>query len=236
MPGNVRPNRLIMAERGNYTYAYPHPAVTCDCVVFGYDGNSTKVLLIERGSEPYKGLWAFPGGFVEMNENADDCAVRELKEETNLTASYVEQLHTFSEIGRDPRERVITIAYYMLVKKTAVKSGDDASKAKWFSLDNIPHLAFDHDRILRKAMSRLKEQMHTGPVGFDLLPEEFSMDDLQNLYESILEVHFDQKHFSSKILQLGFVDQIEDMDGCKKYQFNKTKYDQMKSKGFRLEF
>jgi len=225
-----------MSAKGTYTYEYPRPAVTCDCVVFGYDGNTTRVLLIERGGEPYKGLWAFPGGFMEMGENADECAVRELKEETNLTASYIEQLHTFSDVSRDPRDRVVTIAYYMLVKTSHVEGGDDASRARWFPTNNIPQLAFDHDRILRMAMSRLKEQMHTEPVGFDLLPEEFSMGMLQNLYESILEVHFDSKHFANKMMQLGFIEHSKEMSGEKLFRFNKGKYERMRAKGFRLEF
>ena len=231
-----------MAEKGQYTYDYPRPSVTTDCVIFGYDGKSTRVLLIERGGEPYKGQWAFPGGFLEMDETALDCARRELEEETGLKEAYVQQLHTFSDINRDPRDRVVTIAYYMLVKTGNVKGGDDAMRAKWFPVNDIPQLAFDHDRILRMAISRLKEQMHTEPVGFELLPETFTMADLQNLYESVLEVHFDQRHFSSKLLQLGILDEAEEniadstTKHTKTYRFNKDKYEQMKAKGFRLEF
>lgn len=231
-----------MTEKGEYTYEYPRPSVTTDCVIFGYDGKSTSVLLIERAGEPYKGQWAFPGGFLEMDETALDCARRELEEETGLKEAYVQQLHTFSDINRDPRDRVVTIAYYMLVKTGNVKGGDDAMRAKWFPVNDIPQLAFDHDRILRMAISRLREQMHTEPVGFELLPETFTMADLQNLYESVLEVHFDQRHFSSKILQLGILDEVGDniadstTKSTKTYRFNKDKYEQMKSKGFRLEF
>lgn len=231
-----------MATKGTYTYCYPRPSVTTDCVIFGYDGKGTRVLLVQRGNEPYKGQWAFPGGFLEMDETAEDCARRELEEETGLKEAYVEQLHTFTDVNRDPRERVITIAYYMLVKTDKVKGGDDADKAQWFPVGDIPQLAFDHDRILRMAMSRLKEQMHTEPVGFELLPETFTMAELQNLYESVLEVHFDQRHFSSKILQLGILDEVgEDVTdvtskAVKMYKFNQDKYEQMKAKGFRLEF
>ena len=231
-----------MAEKGQYIYEYPRPSVTTDCVIFGYDGKTTRVLLVQRGGEPFKGQWAFPGGFLEMDENALDCARRELEEETGLKEAYVEQLHTFTDVNRDPRERVVTIAYYMLVKTDKVKGGDDAAKAQWFPVGDIPQLAFDHDRILRMATSRLKEQMHTEPVGFELLPETFTMSDLQNLYESVLEVHFDQRHFSSKILQLGILDEAGEVSSeisskpAKIYRFNQDKYQQMKAKGFRLEF
>lgn len=132
------------------------------------------VLLIERGIEPYKGRWAFPGGFLNMDESAEEGAKRELKEETNLTAEYMEQFGTFSDPNRDPRERVITIAYFALVKLQNVVGGDDAAKAQWFPIDQVPALAFDHDRILRMAMEKLRERIHFQPVGFDLLPEKFT--------------------------------------------------------------
>lgn len=131
-----------------YSYKYPHPAVTTDCVIFGFDGAKLKVLLIERGNEPYKGLWAFPGGFLNMDESAEQGARRELMEETGMVAGYMEQFHAFTDPDRDPRERVITIAYYALCNIQEVKGGDDAAKAQWFSIDEIPQLAFDHDCIL----------------------------------------------------------------------------------------
>ena len=118
-----------------YCYKYPHPAVTTDCVIFGFNGERLQVLLIERGIEPYKGRWAFPGGFLKMDETAEEGALRELKEETGLENAYIQQLHTFSDPNRDPRERVITIAYYALVRIQEVKGGDDAAAARWFPLD-----------------------------------------------------------------------------------------------------
>ncbi|MBQ4028111.1 MAG: NUDIX hydrolase, partial [Prevotella sp.] len=125
-------------EELKYHYKYPHPNVTTDCVIFGYDGNRLKVLLIERGIEPYKGCWAFPGGFLNMDEPAETGAKRELFEETGLTTASVRQFHAFSAPDRDPRERVITIAFYALVRISEVKGGDDAAKAEWFALDEIP--------------------------------------------------------------------------------------------------
>ena len=231
-----------MAVKGTYTYDYPRPAVTTDCVIFGYDGKELKVLLIERGIEPFKGCWAFPGGFLNMDEDALAGARRELKEETGLENAFIEQFHTFSEPGRDPRGRVITVAHYALVKIQEVEGGDDAAQARWFPIGEVPPLAFDHDRILRMAMSRLKEKIHFEPVGFELLPDVFTMPQLQNLYESILEVHFDRRNFASKMLKLGILEDTGDRPAGASsripvsYRFNKEKYNELKAKGFRLEF
>lgn len=121
-----------------YCYKYPHPAVTTDCVIFGFDGRELQVLLIERGIEPFKGKWAFPGGFLKMDETAREGALRELKEETGIENAYIEQVNTYSDPWRDPRERVITIAHYALVRIQEVKGGDDAAKAQWFPIDKVP--------------------------------------------------------------------------------------------------
>ena len=228
---------------GNYVYKYPHPAVTTDCVIFGYDHqDGLSLLLVKRGVEPYKDHWAFPGGFMRMDEDAETGARRELKEETGLETSYVEQFGCFSDVNRDPRERVITIAYYALVKKSDVKGADDAAEAHWFPIDNVPSLAFDHDRILRVALKTLKEKIHFMPVGFELLPEVFTMPQLQSLYEAILEVKFDRRNFANKMLKLGILNEVGERAvnaGPRipvKYSFNPDKYSELKSKGFRLEF
>ena len=193
-----------------YTYKYPHPAVTTDCVVFGFDGKELMVLLIERGLEPYKGMWAFPGGFIRMNETAEECARRELREETGLELDKVRELGTFSGVNRDPRERVISIAFYSLARHSTVRGGDDAAKAKWWAIDDIPQLAFDHDYILRQAMKRIRQDIHFEPVGFDLLDEQFTIAELQRLYESILGVHFDRRNFYRKMLQTGVLEEVEE--------------------------
>lgn len=235
-------DKIIMAEKSKYTYDYPRPAVTTDCVIFGYDGKQLKILLIERGIEPFKGRWAFPGGFLNMNEDAETGAKRELMEETRLRDAYIEQFHTFSDVNRDPRGRVITISYYALVKMQDVNGGDDAAQAQWFALNEIPPLAFDHDRILRMAMSRLKEKIHFEPIGLELMPEIFTMPELQNLYECILEIHFDRRNFANKILKLGILEDIGDRPSAAgnnmpiKYKFNKEQYNNLKSKRFKLEF
>ncbi len=197
-------------EKGTYTYDYPRPAVTTDCVVFGFDGHDLKILLIQRGIEPFKGAWAFPGGFLNMEETVEQGALRELKEETHLELTYLKQVGAFSDVNRDPRTRVITIAFYALAKKLTVQGGDDAAKAQWFSLNDVPRLAFDHDYILRKTMQKLRQDIHFEPIGFGLLEEEFSMSELQRLYEAILGVQFDRRNFYKKMLQTGILDEVED--------------------------
>lgn len=225
-----------------YSYKYPHPSVTTDCVIFGFDGVKLKVLLVERGMAPYKGRWAFPGGFLNMDESAEEGALRELKEETGLEGAYIRQFHTFSNPQRDPRERVITIAYYALVRMQEVKGGDDASDARWFALDEVPPLAFDHDQILRKAEKTLRQQIHFEPVGFELLPEKFTIKQLQNLYEAILDMRFDRRNFYNKMRRLGMLELTGDTANPSQrreanlFCFNAEKYAELKSKGFQLEF
>lgn len=137
-----------------YTYRYPHPAVTADCVVFAKCADGVKLLLIERKHDPCKGCWAFPGGFMNIDETADDAARRELREETGLQVDDIYQVGAFSAVDRDPRERVITIAFYAVVDgEQAVEGSDDAQRAQWFSIENLPPLAFDHDEILRAALA-----------------------------------------------------------------------------------
>ncbi|MBR1489763.1 MAG: NUDIX hydrolase [Bacteroidales bacterium] len=226
-----------------YTYQYPHPAVTTDCVIFGYDlREGLSILLVQRGIDPFKGRWAFPGGFLRMDEDADTGARRELLEETGFEAESITQFGAFTAVDRDPRERVITIAYLALVRKGDVQGGDDAADARWFPVTAVPPLAFDHDRILRIALERLKEQIHFRPVGFELLPEVFTMSQLQALYEAILGVRFDRRNFASKMLKLGLLQPTgqRPADAARRipqlYRFNLQKYDDLKQGGFRLEF
>lgn len=229
-------------KKSLYTYKYPHPSVTTDCVIFTFDGTKLRVLLVQRGIEPYKGQWAMPGGFLRMDESAERGALRELREETGMQAAYIKQFHAFTEPLRDPRERVITIAYYALVKMQEVKGADDAADAQWFALDEVPSLAFDHDLILRTALNELRRQIHFEPVGFELLPEKFTIKELQNLYEAILDVHFDRRNFYNKMKRLEILMQQDETSNptSKKeaylFGFNAKKYNELKQKGFRLEF
>ncbi|MBQ2563211.1 MAG: NUDIX hydrolase [Muribaculaceae bacterium] len=227
-------------EKAKYSYKYPHPSVTTDCVIFGFDGSRLKVLLVERGVEPFKGKWALPGGFLRMDESAEQGALRELQEETGLKTAYIKQFHTFTDPDRDPRERVITIAYYALVRLQDVVAGDDAARAEWFALDEVPSLAFDHDRILRTAIQEIRRQIHFEPVGFELLPPEFTVKELQLLYEAILDVKFDRRNFYKKMQHLELLTQVK--TGAQErrqpflFRFNAAKYSELKQKGFRLEF
>ncbi len=230
-----------MEEKG-YTYKYPRPAVTTDCVIFGFDGTKLQVLLVQRGIEPFKGRWAFPGGFMNLDESAEQCAQRELMEETGMKADFMEQFHTFSDPERDPRGRVITIAYYALCKIQEVKGGDDAAKAQWFALEDIPQLAFDHDLLLRNAIKVLRERIHFQPIGFDLLPAKFTMKELQSLYESILDVKFDRANFAKKMLHADLLIKLDETvwptakRQANLYSFNIESYNELKQRGFRLEF
>ena len=226
-----------------YAYEYPRAAMTADAVIFGFDGYELQVLLIQRGIEPYKGRWAFPGGFMRMDETIEECAVRELYEETGLHSPYMQQLGVFSDVNRDPRGRIVTTAFYALVKMESVVGQDDAMDACWFPISAVPTLAFDHDRILRVALKRLREDLHFRPIGFELLPQKFSIPQLQRLYEAMLDVHFDRRNFQKKMLATGILIELGEKDLSARhragmlYSFNKEQYDKMKRDGtLRLEF
>lgn len=194
-----------------YTYKYPHPAVTTDCVIFGFDGTSINILLIERGIEPYKGTWALPGGFLNMDETVEECAKRELYEETNVENVYLEQIHVFSTVDRDPRERVLTVAFFALVSKDKFEiiAGDDANKAQWYEWNNLPPLAFDHAEIIRMAREKLQEKLRISPIAFKLLDKIFKMDELQRIYELIHERKYDRRNFMRKMEASGFLTKME---------------------------
>lgn len=148
-----------MAEKGYYTYEWPRPMVTVDAVVFKHSQDKTTLLLIKRKNDPFKGKWAFPGGFIEMDEELEDAAARELTEETGLKNVNLEQMHTFGTVGRDPRGRQITIAFigFTNEKNAVIKAGDDAEQAQWFDIENLPKdMAFDHEKVAKIAIGRLK--------------------------------------------------------------------------------
>ncbi len=221
----------------------PHIALTVDCVVFGFDVGDLKVLLIEREIPPFKGKWALPGGFVLVDETVEDAARRELEEETGITKLYLEQLYTFGELNRDPRERVVTVAYYALVKLSdhRIRAASDAAQAAWFSVDDLPKLAFDHARIVDMALTRLQGKVRYQPIGFELLPPKFTLSQLQHLYETILERPLDKRNFRKKILSMGFLLELDEIEqdvahrAARLYSFDRKKYEQLVRAGFNFE-
>ena len=230
---------------------YWHPAVTTDAVVFGFDGVGLNVLLIQRGQEPYKNMWALPGGFMRPeDESAEACVYRELHEETDVDDLYLEELQTFSGRDRDPRERVITIAFFALVVKDKyqVKGGDDAQEAKWFPVKDLPTLAFDHQVIIETALERLRQRIHFEPIGFHLLGKEFTMPQLHSIYIAILDPPEDdtklrdRRNFPKKMLRLGYIKETgkrvtgNPHRSPKLYTFDEEAYQQAKKIGMRLEF
>jgi 8-oxo-dGTP diphosphatase len=191
----------------SYSYQYPRAALTVDCVVFGYDERELKVLLIQRGLDPFKGRWALPGGFVRVDETLEEAARRELREETGLRNVFLEQLYSFGTVDRDPRERVVSVAYFDLVKLSdhRARAATDAAEAEWFPVSKVPKLAFDHAEILATALSRLKGKVRYQPIGFELLPPEFTLSQLQHLYEAILGEELDKRNFRKKVLGFGLL-------------------------------
>lgn len=190
-----------------YTYKYERAALATDAVVFGFDGSKLNVLLIERGLDPYKGQWAFPGGFLKMDETVEEGCRRELREETNVKDVHLDQLHCFSSVNRDPRERIVTMAFIAFVRQGdyEVMAGDDAAKAKWFAVDDIPTLAFDHQEILRVALDKLRWKITYEPVAFHLLNKRFTMTQLQSIYECVMGVKYDRRNFHKKMMSLGYI-------------------------------
>lgn len=191
-----------------YTYKYPHPAVTTDCVILTFHEERLKILLIRRGIDPYKGEWALPGGFLKMDESAEECAKRELREETGVTGSTIKQFYTFTRPDRDPRERVITIAFYALMRWQHAEGADDAEFADWLPVDQLPPLAFDHTEIVNLALETIRRDIFFEPVGFDLLNEIFSMTELQKVYEAILGKEFDRRNFAKKMKHLNILEEV----------------------------
>ncbi|WP_417452046.1 NUDIX hydrolase [Kordiimonas sp.] len=191
----------------NYTYQYPHPAVTTDIVIFSVRDNKLQVLLIKRGQEPFKGSWALPGGFVRIDESVDECAKRELQEEAGLEDVYLEQLYTFGAIDRDPRERVISVAYYTLTPSAHLTpaAGTDADEVQWFSVENLPELAFDHTEVLRVARDRLAAKMEYSTIGLQFMAEEFTLSQLQTVYEQATGKTLDKRNFRKWILSLDLI-------------------------------
>jgi 8-oxo-dGTP diphosphatase len=226
-----------------FMYAYARAALTVDCVVFGLDEGALQVLLVERGIEPYRGRWALPGGFVRVDETLEEAARRELREETGVERLYLEQLYAFGAVDRDPRERVVSVAYYGLVRliEHRVEASTDAANAAWFAVDDLPRLAFDHDEILRAALARLKRRVRTQPIGFELLPARFTLSQLQRVYETILERPLDKRNFRKRLLALDLLEELDEVEkdvahrAARLYRFDERKYRALTKKGFVFE-
>ena len=227
----------------NYSYEFERPALTVDIVVFALDEDGLQVMLIERDLEPFAGRWALPGGFVRVNETLDEAARRELQEETGLRDIYLEQLYTFGDLGRDPRERIVTVAYYALVNLQGhdVKASTDARNAAWFTIDELPELAFDHETIVDAALERLRGKVRYQPIGFELLPNKFPLRDLQRLYEIVLDRELDKRNFRKKILSMDILVELNEIEkdvshrAAKLYRFDKRKYDRLMRQGYHFE-
>lgn len=224
----------------------PHIKLAVDAVVFGYSRNDgVSVLLIQRRYEPFKHGWAIPGGFVLENESLEDAVKRELQEETGIAVNYMEQLYTFGEPKRDPRQRIVSVAYFALVKTGQygqLKASTDAAKAQWFSIKKLPVLAFDHKQILTKAVERLRTKIRYQPIGFELLDKKFLFADLEKLYTALLDREINRRNFSKKILSFGILEETGEMQKTtgkgrpgKIYQFNPKRYAAMLKDGFHFE-
>jgi 8-oxo-dGTP diphosphatase len=227
-----------------YCYQYPHPAVTVDCIIFALHENDLKVLLIQRKGEPFKECWALPGGFVEINEGIELAAQRELQEETGVENVFLEQLYTYGDPKRDPRERVISVAYYSLVKldEHHIRPASDALNACWFPIRSLPKLAFDHDRIMDMAIRRLQGKVLYAPVIFELLPHKFRLDELEHVYELVLERDLDSEKFRNAMLDSGVLTALKenapDVNGrpVTLYKFDRQRFARMQEGGVTFEF
>ena len=215
--------------------------IAVDAIVFGYADSVLNVLLIKQKFGALKNQWALVGGFVKDSETLNTAVNRELQEETGIKVNYLEQLYTFGDnIERDPRFRVISVSYFALVNSTKLilKADSDADDAKWFSISELPNLAFDHNEILKTAKNRLQSKLTYQPIGFDLLPKEFLFSELENLYCTILEKEIDRRNFRKKILSFGIVEETDKFGNkskgrpAKLYRFNKQKYNTLLKEGF----
>jgi len=217
-----------------------------DAIVFGYSKtDGVSVLLIQRKYPPFKDLWALPGGFILEKESLEDAVKRELQEETGIRVSYLEQLYTFGKPGRDPRQRVISVAYFALVKSSLyqeLKASTDAEDVNWFTIKKLPPLAFDHREILQTAIERIRAKIRYQPIGFELLDKKFPFSDLERLYTTLLDRDIDRRNFAKKILALHILDETDEVaktDGkgrpSKMYQFNKKRYQELIRQGINFE-
>ncbi|MFC0184422.1 8-oxo-dGTP diphosphatase [Pseudarcicella hirudinis] len=226
-----------------FTYSYPHPAVTVDCIIFGFDGQTLRVLLIQRAIEPFAQSWALPGAFLLENESLEECASRVLQKECNISGVYLEQLFTFGEPARDPRERVLSIAYLGLIKTSDFEliAGNNELRVAWKDLSETTNLAFDHNQILQTALTRIRGKIKYQPIGFELLDSKFTIPQLQQLYEAILGKNLDRRNFRKKLLSTKLLRQLSEKQqnvahkAAYFYEFDRDQYLQLMQDGIYLE-
>lgn len=233
-------------SRNAITYQYHKEdkvLMAVDCIIFGFDEEDLKVLLIKRGFEPEMGKWSLVGGFLKNEETLENAATRILNLYTGLDNIFMEQVATFSQVDRDPAERTISTAYYALVNiKEHNQKLIKQFSADWFSVSKAPHLIFDHDQMVRHALKRLRNRATTQPIGFELLPEKFTMRQLQKLYEAIWDTQLDKRNFINKIRSLNILERLDEKDktssrkGSFLYQFDSEKYEKTNGKDFALKF
>lgn len=219
--------------------------VAVDAVVFGYTSKEgLSILLIKRNIQPFKNTWALPGGLVGNNETLEDAVQRELKEETGVNINYLEQLYTFGQPGRDPRNRAISITYYGLVKPDVFElhADTDAGDVAWFNIKKMPKLAFDHAVIVEAAHTRLQSKILYQPIGFELLDEKFPFSDLEKLYMAVLDRPIDRRNFKKKVMKFGFLEETTEkqaLEGAGRpgnlFRFNTEKYYQLQKQGINFE-
>lgn len=193
-----------------FSYPYPHPAVTTDVVVFTIREGRLCILLVKRANPPHQGEWALPGGFLDIDEDLDTCATRELEEETGISDVYLEQLYTFGATQRDPRERVISVTYYALLPQDSMadpRAASDALDVAWCPFEELPPLAFDHSEILHKAHSRLVAKLAYSTIAFQFMPETFTLGELQSVYEALLNQALDKRNFRKRILSMDLIEE-----------------------------
>jgi 8-oxo-dGTP diphosphatase len=230
-------------KKTSFQYQYPHPAVTVDCIIFGFDGQTLKVMLIQRKSEPFAKMWALPGAFVNEDESLENCAERVLMKECNISGVYLEQLFTFGTPSRDPRERVISVAYMGLVKTADFEliAGNDELQIEWRDIKEVQDLAFDHSQILETAIQRIRGKIRYQPIGFELMNAKFTLPQLQQLYEAILGQSLDRRNFRKKLLSMQILKQLPEKQqnvahkAAFYYEFDHERYEVLMKEGIYLE-
>ena len=240
---------LFIVHRLYYLYCVnttQNIQVAVDAIVFGYNKEEgVSILLIKRKYDPFKGLWAIPGGFVLDHESLEDAVARELQEETGVHINYLEQLYTFGKPDRDPRTRILSVAFFGLVKSSQfqkLKASTDAEAAEWFNFKQFPKLAFDHKEILNMAIERLRGKIVYQPLGFELLDNKFPFSDLEHLYSTLLDRPIDRRNFKKKVMSLGILDELDEKAKStvagrpgNLFQFNKKTYNRLLKDGMHFE-